>query len=354
MELSSLQAVGIVEKDTDNGLMWTWTYPSLTADQKEYALSKCCLSWDIKTEKGKIVPFVFSQYRKQWYYVFTMATSEPTALKSVTFFSIILVGNDFNPEKYAVLTRILSKYYEESANPVRILEQYLMVVTKGVCQSNSNGVFKVNSFSSQKAFTTASLKDVINTFGIQSILLYTAILLKMKVLVYHSKLELLLEITRALPALAWHRQDWSVVYPWVQDRQQELNAVRKLPHYVVGCTVENVLTPDDFDLYVNAEDGTITVSPHAKESLTMGKLHKDVAKKMVELAENETVTNQQFIAGIAEKTTELLEKLSSLGSENSAGETIISPDHIKSKDLHPNTETFLMNLAIAERLLKFD
>nr|XP_018668351.1 protein FAM45A [Ciona intestinalis] len=354
MELTSLRAVGIVEKDQDNGLMWTWTYPSLTQDEKQYALSKCCLSWNEKPDASKIIPFVFSHYMKQWYYIFTAAPSEPTPLKSVAYFSIVLLASDFNPEKYAVLTRILSKFYEESGNPVRILEQYLMIVTKGLCHSNSNGVFKVQSFSQEKAYTAASLKDVINVFEIQSIILYTAILLKKKVLVYHNKLELLLEITRALPAFVWHRQDWNCLYPWVHDKEQELTALLKLPHFIVGTTEEDLLKQEDYDIYANVPAKTITVSPHAKESLTMGKLHKDIAKKMLEICENESSSNKQLIMGIDEKTTELLDKLRSLGSETGAGKTIIKPEDVRSKNFHTTTTGFLINLAISEQLLEFD
>lgn len=73
-------------------------------------------------------------------------------------FSLCLETTDFNPEKYSVLSRILCNKYEATANPANLLEQYLAVLTKGACKSDTNGMFRTKDFTNQTAYATASLK----------------------------------------------------------------------------------------------------------------------------------------------------------------------------------------------------
>jgi hypothetical protein len=46
-------------------VLWTWTYPSVTEQQKSLVLRKCCLDGD----HVAVQPFVYGRSGKAWYYI---------------------------------------------------------------------------------------------------------------------------------------------------------------------------------------------------------------------------------------------------------------------------------------------
>lgn len=72
------------EKDVDSDVLWTWSYPTITATFRKVILRKCCL----KTDKDEIIPFCFGQFDKQWFYICTSEVKNSDALSKVGWFSM--------------------------------------------------------------------------------------------------------------------------------------------------------------------------------------------------------------------------------------------------------------------------
>lgn len=84
----------------------------------------------------------------------------------------------------------------------------------------------------------------------------------------------------------------------------------------------------------------------------MTKTHKQVALFMVQLIENQSISESQVITEIADKTQDLLNQLTTLATvETPEGEKKVPIQAIKEKSLSTAVENFLINLAIAENLL---
>ncbi|XP_064790598.1 DENN domain-containing protein 10 isoform X1 [Oncorhynchus masou masou] len=346
-ETQLMLSIGLIEKDVNADTLWVWCYPSVSSELREVLLSKCCLTQDSQGLKT----FVFGQFCRTWYYISTVEVQEPTALKKVTHFSLVVTAKDFNPEKYAAFSRVLCRMYIKHGSPVKMVEGYIAVLTKGICQSDENGSFLIKDYDVRKAYLAGSVKDVVSQFGMETIILYTALMLKKRIVVHHPRIEALLEFTRALPALTWHRKDWSILHPYVHLTDSELENLRTCTGYVAGFVDPQVSNrPDLFDVYVNLPDTEITVSQSAKEAMAMGKLHKDIGLVIVQSAEDADRTDGQVIKDISIKTREILANLASLAEdcENSK----ITLETLKQRHFPPATENFLFHLAAAEQLLK--
>ncbi|XP_066295350.1 DENN domain-containing protein 10-like [Branchiostoma lanceolatum] len=346
--LADLVAAALIERDTSGDVLWTWSYPSVSPQQRDLLTRKSQLTAD----PANIPSFVYGQWQRQWYYIKSAQVQEGDPLPKVTHFSLVIVSKDFNPEKYETFSRILCKAYSRTGSPAAMLQFYLAVVTRGSCQSEENGNFLVKEFDPRKAYAAGSVKDIVNRFGVESILIYTAILLKKKLVVYHPHLDGLLETVRAFPAFVWHRQNWTILYTNVDLVEEELEDLKSSGHYIAGFTDPMVESRTDlYDVFVNLSDGEISVAAHAKESMAMGKIHKDIAMAMVQCAEDDGMENQQVIKEIAKKTKELLNKVKSLATPaEEGGKPLITLDALRERKMAPANENFLFSLAAAEGL----
>ncbi|XP_035223000.1 DENN domain-containing protein 10-like isoform X2 [Stegodyphus dumicola] len=291
--LTDLISAGIIEKDTNNDILWTWTYPSMPAIYKTLIMSKCGLDNDYGHH---LVSFYYFHHHQSWFYLHHTDVFELPNLPKVKQFVIVLQTRDFNPEKYENLSRILSKTFSETGNPADMLRLYLSVLVKGMCSTEDNGTFIVRQFDKVAAYSCVPAKDVVKTFGLETILIYTALLLKKRIVVYHHGLDTLLWFVRALPAFVWHRQDWSIIYPYMQLTNNEISELLSLPTYVAGFRDAGVEGRMElYDLFVNLPAIEITIAPHAKEIFAMTKTHKEIAVFMSRQADNTELNDKMFI-----------------------------------------------------------
>ncbi|WAR20826.1 DEN10-like protein [Mya arenaria] len=338
--LCDLLRCGLIgKKDTNDDTLWTWSYPSVTEAQRDLFMRKCSLS----SKSEHALPFLYNQTDRQWYYIYTHTTQETDNLPKVKAFSLVIMAKDFNPEKYEALCRVAASQYCKTGTPTSILQVYLAVVTKGKWTGDENGRFSNQDFQVKHAYANSNLLGIVEMFGLEAILIYTALLLKKRVAVYfppHSLDELMI-FTRSLPAFVWHRQNWSIVHPFVELTSGELADLQNTSHYVAGFTDATVESRSDlYDVYINGTSGQI-------KYFSMGKLHKDIALSIVQLTEEEGVTSPHMIKEIATKTKELLTNLKSLADEDGT----VSLETLKSRKMPPATENFLFSLAACEGLV---
>ncbi|XP_066476585.1 DENN domain-containing protein 10 isoform X2 [Tiliqua scincoides] len=244
--------------------------------------------------------------------------------------------------------------YLKYGSPVKMMESYISVLTKGICQNEENGSFLSKDFDVRKAYLVGSIKDIISQFGMETVILYTALMLKKRIVVYHPRIEAVQEFTRTLPALVWHRQDWSILHSYVHLNDDELEALKLCPGYIAGFIDSEVSNRMDlYDVYVNLPESEITISQQAKEAMTMGKLHKEIGQLIVQSAEDPEKSNSQVIKDISLKTKEILTSLASLTEVLHDNEKpSLNFEALKQKRFPPATENFLYHLAAAEQMLE--
>ncbi|XP_015919316.1 DENN domain-containing protein 10 [Parasteatoda tepidariorum] len=348
--LSELVSASIIEKDTNNDILWAWSYPSISSESKTLIVNKCGLKNGLGLSHGHhLVSFCYCHHHRSWFYLHLTDVFELPNLPRVKQFVLVLQTQDFNPEKYENLSQILSKTYSKTGNPADMLRLYLSVLVKGVCSTEDNGTFSVKQFDRVPLYSCVAAKDVVKTFGLETILIYTALLLKKRIVVYHHRLDTLLWFVRVLPAFMWHRQDWNVVYPYMQLTNLEISELLSLPTYIAGfrdAAVEG--RTELYDLFVNLPAIEITIAPHSKDIFAMTKTHKEIAVFMTRQAENSDLSDKSFIKEISNKTNELLKSLKTLTVQNEFAQDVIKLQVLKENKFAPALENFLWNLAIAE------
>lgn len=63
-----------------------------------------------------------------------------------------------------------------------------------------------------------------------------------------------LSFSRALPQLVWHRQNWSILYPYVHLEGEELEKLSSCVTYIAGFTDASVESKTElYDLFVNGK-----------------------------------------------------------------------------------------------------
>eukprot|EP01125_Pyxidicula_operculata_P015825 TRINITY_DN5390_c0_g1_i1.p1 TRINITY_DN5390_c0_g1~~TRINITY_DN5390_c0_g1_i1.p1 ORF type:complete len:376 (+),score=69.04 TRINITY_DN5390_c0_g1_i1:51-1130(+) len=343
---TTLQGIAIIEKDNNNDIFTTWNYPCFESPEWETVIKSRSLMTSSKLNS-------FSKYKDKWLYI---TNEESNEIPRVELFTLCLITNEFNPEKYSTLVKYLSNIYKKHKNTVKVLQAFLDVYTT-TKHTSDIGTFESAPYDTPKKehLLTSPLLDVIKMFEDRSWLIWSALIMKKRIIIYSDQLELLLKITRALPLFVLHRQDWSLLRPFVTlENPEEVEDLTKTGVYVAGFTAPQVKQREDlYDIFVDLSNLNVTVAPHAEDDFVQTQYHQDFSMFLVKALETEGINDQKLIKAVKTKTGELITKLQKLRSQNE-GETepYISFSSLRSGGVPANMENFLYAVASAEGMTK--
>ena len=167
-------SLAIIEHDIHEDVMVVWTYPGITAEVQHLCVKRCA-------QEGMSTPFIYLKLKNEWIYILTFPV--PDSVDTVVLHSSICIAtNTFNPEKYnAQLEHMQRGYLDgEALDPTKVLEVYLAV--------HSTGKFKnydSNNYLDETACSCNSiLRDLFQLLGTEFVILWNAVLLKKRILVY--------------------------------------------------------------------------------------------------------------------------------------------------------------------------
>jgi len=344
--MKALSALAILEKDSNGDVLPSWSYPEMSAEFEELLVSRSNLTLETIP-----IPFTYSRFKNEWVYIL-INLNEKQKVKNVVAFAVCVVTNDFNPEKYAELCKLLANLYVSSGDPVNLLECWLSVFMKGAFNGGQLGSFSASEHDPRKAFLVTSIKDIVRLFGEEVVLVWSALMMKKRIVVYSEKLGLLLKLIRGFPLFVWHRQNWSILRPYMATSDQEIADLKSVGVYCAGFKDDSIRDREDlYDLLVDVNNRSISVASHAKADFALTPVHKDIAEFLVTSAENPEVSDQEIIKGLAVKTKDLLSKLERLKTENEDG-TYIDYNTLKNTKLPANMDRFLYAVATAEGMTK--
>lgn len=261
--------------------------------------------------------------------------------------SLCLVTRSFNPEKHQCLLDLFAHQYVTTGDPTKVLQGFLSVYTTGLF-SNEKGSFKAADFDDDRALTTnCKLMELIETFESDTVILWNAILLKKRVLVYGETVPKVLDIIRSFPCLAMHRKDWNIFRPIIRDEPEHLEDLQAAGVYIAGTLDSSLmLRTDFFDVIVSAPDRRITVAEGSADDMRMGAMHREVLNLMIS-SESNGMKQSALIEAIAEKTKVVLERLESIQQPSKAD----TEGAIMALSKNEATNRWLCKLAAAEGII---
>jgi len=340
---SSLESVVLLEKDKNGDVLFAWSYPGVSGATATVLQQRSTLHNDL------IFPFVWSRWEGVWVNAYSQPVTDTTS--RVVAFSVVLLSKEFNPEKFEALCKLLATAYASSGTPIKVLEYYLSVFVRNKV-SGPFGSFADAEYDARKALLVTSIKDIVNMFGLEVIIVWNAMLMKKRIVVYSENLDILLKVIRALPLFVWHRQDWNILRPYVNMTPEQLQELAGAGVYVAGFTDGAIkLKNDYYDVLVDVNTRTVSVAEHAVGDFKMGVFHKELALYLLKSSESAEVAPQTIVKELAMKTKDLLSKLALLrvGEDDAK---YVSLDDLRQRKLPPNMDTFLFNVAAAENMTK--
>eukprot|EP01112_Ceratiomyxa_fruticulosa_P018831 TRINITY_DN6079_c0_g2_i4.p1 TRINITY_DN6079_c0_g2~~TRINITY_DN6079_c0_g2_i4.p1 ORF type:complete len:357 (-),score=58.92 TRINITY_DN6079_c0_g2_i4:108-1178(-) len=350
----SIDSVALLEKDTNGDVYCVWAYPSVDADLEKILISRSNLSLDTIP-----LQFTYSKYKAHWIYIYTAVNNasegEDAGMlnKRVSAFSICLIRNGFNPEKFLALARLQSQIYQASGDPVQILQCHLQVFTRGSYESGTLGKFVDADFDPRRAYLVTSIKDIVKMMGEDIVLLWDALLMKKRVVLYADKLGLLLKVVRALPLFVWHRQNWNILRPYITLTSLEEADLKSTGVYCAGSVDPVIKSREDlFDICVDINSRSVTVAEHAQADFTLGTFHNDLGQYLLTSADDPELGDQAIIKGLALKTKDLLTRLESWKDEDADGQSYITLEGLQQRKIPSNMHRFLFAVASAEGMTK--
>eukprot|EP01128_Nolandella_sp_AFSM9_P000706 TRINITY_DN1083_c0_g1_i2.p1 TRINITY_DN1083_c0_g1~~TRINITY_DN1083_c0_g1_i2.p1 ORF type:complete len:381 (+),score=110.91 TRINITY_DN1083_c0_g1_i2:68-1144(+) len=338
---TSLRALVIVESDSGGSTFITWSYPSLSP-----ILTKIITK---RTSPSPPSP-TFSKYKDNWIYI----SSSPGSGR-VESFSLAIVTDQFNPEKFFALLSLMATEYASSLSPVPLLRCYLDVYTDSnakIEQVEAEPLtFSSQTFDSSRShLLVESLLDLSRSFADSLWLLWSALLMKKRIVVLSSDVSALQSFIRALPLFVLHRQDWSLLRPFVNlDVQEEVEDLESAGVYVAGFTDVHIRQKEYlFDVLVDLDSQTIQPSKQATDDFIETPFHTDFSSFLKQALTNETISHQKIVKAFKVKNTALFAKLESLKVSEGDAPAAISYASFAAQELPSHVERFLYAVASAE------
>ena len=187
-------SVAIIEHDIHEDVLVVWTYPGMTAEVQNLCVKRCA-------QEGKSSPFIFFKLKNDWIYILTFPV--PDSVDTVVLHSsICIVTNTFNPEKYNAQLECMRRGYSDGValDPTKALEVYLSVHTTGKFKNYDGENYPDETACSHNSI----LKDLFLLFGAEFVILWNAVLLKKRVLVYSGSFVFIVAFLWSPPSPSLH------------------------------------------------------------------------------------------------------------------------------------------------------
>ena len=354
---TSIQGLALFERDESGDLMHVWSFPGVDETTKAIMLTRSQLSDELISKRHQ---YLYSRSNNVWHYsLASYSITVPKNNKRVEQFHFVLSSKTFNPEKYLALLKIMNAVYSEKGNVVEILSLYLASYTGGACfiprpPGEPRGEWSAKNYSDKKALiSNCSLRDILLQYQNESVILWQAMQLKKNIVIYSDSIVKIQKFIRAMPHFVFQRGEsvWRTLHPLLMGTSLEVELLSKSSSYFVAGTCVSTFRTDYsntklFDLYLDLDESSLSVSEHAKKDFGMGKMHKQIAGVLTE--QSKATSDTAAIKAVTNINLSLLKKLKNIDG----GVTNESLQAFSEAQKYSKSEArFMINFSLSENLL---
>ena len=138
--------------------------------------------------------------------------------------------------------------------------------------------------------------------------------LKKNIVIYSNSIVTVQKFIRAMPHFVFHRGEkvWRTLQPLIIGNDMEVELLSKNTSYFVAGTCTSTFRTDYsnaklFDLYIDLDESSLSVSEHAKKDFGMGKMHKQIANVLNE--QSKASSDTAAIKAVTNINLSLIKKL---------------------------------------------
>jgi len=251
----------------------------------------------------------------------------------------------------------MANLYRKTNSPVKILECFLDVMItlkhEGVEAGESLGSYNGADYNNKDHLLVSPLLEIVKMFEGNAWLIWSALIMKKRIIVYADVLPTLLRFIRALPLFVLHRQDWSLLRPFVTlENETEMTDLTKTGVYVAGFLSPQIKAREDlYDIFIDLTTLDISVATRAEDDFVQTQFHQEFAKFLSNALELEGITDPKLIKAVKTKTGDLITKLNLLKGEGD-DKSYVSYSSFTNQNIPANMENFLYSVASAEGMTK--
>ena len=228
-------------------MLTTWIYPELTDELRAVVERKCAFLGgnEAPTEETTL----YGVFGNTWYYIYGKPVAEEgNTIPDAEAYAVVVLADAFSPEKYFHMAKVFAAQYAVQGSGVDVLTSFMGAAMQGECSSpDGEDTFAVSNYSDVRhTYLETTIKCVIAKFGIESILIYIALLLKKRIVVISSDTTELQTLVWTMPQFVYKRQDWTIIHPNVDTANDEVaDLVASGSSYIAGFTDNSVAIRED-------------------------------------------------------------------------------------------------------------
>lgn len=431
-DASALDTIALVERDLAGESMVAWSFPLTSAELQHVLVGRtdfgskvrarasprrplphpatrrlpardwipCTHGSDSCRSTGSLPTFTrsvqayFSRFEKQWIFTVVRTAGLPSAASPrINAFAIHLHTRVYHPERWMSLANLLADAYAATGDATVLLDLFLAAYRRDEAvfapasptPSGGGARWALKDVEDGAAYLTGGrLAGLSRLLGDYTVLLWTAILLHRRVVVFAPTVSDLNLAVRGLPLMVPHRgrTEWDRLRPYVTDNVLHVrpdiisDATAALPTdpdalaglleardlarcgwFIAGVTSAGFATrPDLWDAFVDIPAGTVVIADHAKPSFILTPLHKrlaDTLKSALVGPAEEGTPDERVARALALASREVVERLKTIAAADPTAarvgtQAVLTLDALRASGIPSPTLEFLWEIARAE------
>ena len=149
--------------------------------------------------------FSYFKIKNDWIYILN-SKNLTHVLPDVSSASLCLISQLFHPEKGQSMLEVLMDQYCKNGDPTKVLEAFLAIHATGKFSLFDASSFKVDA---AMYMTGSVMKELVHTYGVDTCILWNAVILKKRILIHGDSVEQVARYVRTLPQLVFQSQSTS-------------------------------------------------------------------------------------------------------------------------------------------------